>query len=106
MIYDITRTISPQLAVWPGDTPFSFTQQASLAEGDSVNLTTLNMSAHTGTHIDAPWHFQQVDMHPADLPLEPYIGPAHVVSVVWETGGLTPEHVAGIQADRIERLLV
>jgi kynurenine formamidase len=46
MNYDISCTIDPTLAVWPGDTPFSFQQVLNLNAGDSVNLTTLTLSAH------------------------------------------------------------
>ena len=86
-IYDISRTLSPALAVWPGDMPFSFTHSLRLRDGASVNLTTLTLSAHTGSHIDAPYHYVDVSIHPADLPLAPYIGPAHVVTIARRQGG-------------------
>ena len=59
MIIDISRTLSPAIAVWPGDTPFNLRTMLALNGGEAVNLTTLTVSAHTGTHIDAPYHFQQ-----------------------------------------------
>jgi arylformamidase len=105
-IYDISRTISPDLKVWPGDTPFSFEQQMSLAAGQSVNLTTLTLSAHTGSHADAPWHYDASGGHPADIPLWKYIGPAHVVSIERQQGGIMPEDFAGVDLDGLERLLV
>jgi arylformamidase len=86
-IYDITRTISPGLAVWPGDTPFSAERVMSKAAGDSVNLFTLTMSAHTGSHVDAPYHYDDAGVHPADLPLEKTIGLAHVATISWRQGG-------------------
>jgi arylformamidase len=105
-IYDITRTIAPLLKVWPGDTPFSFDHTLKLAGGASVNLTTLHLSAHTGTHMDAPYHYQDGAEHPADLPLEPYIGPAHVVSIAREHGGIVPADFAGKDLMGVERLLI
>ena len=77
-LYDISRVISPSLAVWPGDTAFSVEHQLRLAEGASVNLTALTLSAHTGSHADAPYHYTGQGAHPAELPLEPYLGPAHL----------------------------
>jgi arylformamidase len=105
-IYDISRTISPALAVWPGDTPFSFEQVLDIQQGESVNLTTLTLSAHTGTHADAPWHYDQEGAHPADLPLEPYIGPARVVTLMRQRGGIIPSDFAGSDLSGVRRLLI
>ncbi len=105
-IYDISRTLSPTLAVWPGDTPFSLRQNLSLAGGDGVNLTTLTLSAHAGTHLDAPWHVMAGGAHPADLPLEPFIGRAHVVTVERTAGGIVPADLAGHDWSGGQRLLI
>lgn len=105
-IYDITRMISPGLAVWPGDTPFSFEHVLSLADGSSVNLTTLTLSAHTGTHTDAPYHVDDAGAHPADIPLEKYVGPAHVVTVARRHGGVLPSDFGGRDLAGMARLLI
>lgn len=105
-IYDISRTISPELAVWPGDTPFSARLAMSLDAGEPANVTTLTMSAHTGTHIDAPWHYDAGGPHPADLPLAPYIGPAHVVTVERRQGGIVPADFDGHDLSGMQRLLI
>jgi len=55
-LYDISRTVSPTLAVWPGDAPFVAEHVLRLRDGEPVNLTTLTLSAHTGSHADAPYH--------------------------------------------------
>lgn len=105
-LYDITRTLSPQTAVWPGDTPFSFQQDLSLAAGDAANLTTLTLTAHAGTHLDAPWHVLPGGAHPADLPLAPFVGPAHVVFVERAVGGIVPDDFAGHDLSGLQRLLI
>jgi arylformamidase len=105
-IYDISRTISPSIAVWPGDTRFSFRQVADIRRGASVNLTTLTLSAHTGTHADAPWHALVDGMHPADVPLDRYIGPARVVTISRKNGGIVPEDFAGHDLSGTERVLI
>ncbi len=105
-IYDISRTIAPTLAVWPGDTPFSAVQNLRLAAGDPVNLTTLTMTAHIGSHADAPWHVQAGGGHPADMPLEPFIGPAHVVTITRQHGGIGPTDFAGHDLHGMRRLLI
>jgi arylformamidase len=105
-LYDISRTISPELAVWPGDTPFSFKQVLDLRAGNSVNLTSMTLSPHAGSHADAPWHYVDVDRHPADVPLDSYIGPAHVVTVTRQHGGIVPDDLAAYDLSGIQRLLI
>lgn len=106
MLYDITREINPALAVWPGDAPFSFDQPLKLAAGASVNLTTLRLSAHTGTHADAYFHYTADGAHPAAMPLDAYIGPARVVSVERRDGPLMPDDFPGLDLHATPRLLV
>jgi arylformamidase len=106
MIIDISRTLSPAIAVWPGDTTFSLQSNSSLSEGASVNVTSLSLSAHTGSHIDAPYHFESTGITVEALPLETYWGPAQVVSVRQQEGALRPEVFAGFDLARAPRLLV
>ena len=105
-IYDITRTVAPSTHVWPGDTPFSAVHVMRKAEGSSVNLTTLTLSAHTGTHADAYYHYEADGAHPAQMPLEAYIGRAKVVTVNRRDGGLTPGDFGDVTLVGAERLLV
>ena len=65
-------------------------------EGASVNLTTLTLSAHTGTHADAPYHFDDDGATLAVLDLAPYWGLAQVVTVHKETGPLEPADFAHV----------
>jgi arylformamidase len=106
MIYDITRTITPTLHVWPGDTPYSLQYQLKLAEGASVNLTTLTMSAHTGTHADAYYHYERDGAHPAQMPLMQYVGRARVVTITKRDGPLMPGDFASLDLSDAERLLI
>ena len=87
-LYDISRTVSPVLAVWPGDTPYQFSHVLRVDEGASVNLTTLTLRAHTGSHADAPYHYDAQGSHPAELDLHAYLGPAHVVTIERRSGGI------------------
>ncbi len=105
MLYDITRTVSATIAVWPGDTPFGHVHNARIADGAPVNLTTLTLSAHTGTHADAYYHYEVGGEHPAAMPIDAYIGPARVLTVTRRAGALTPEDFGG-RAAGVERLLI
>ncbi len=106
MLYDITRTITLDLQVWPGDTSFSAAHALRLEEGASVNLTTLTLSAHTGSHADAYYHYRVDGAHPMDMPLEAYIGKARVVTVTKQDGALLPKDFAHIDLTGAERLLI
>ncbi len=105
-IIDISRSLAPDTAVWPGDTPFSLRKKLQRANGDSVNLTTLTISAHTGSHVDAPYHFADQGVTMEEVNLEPYWGPAQVVTVDKESGPLFPADFAAYDLSAAARLLV
>jgi arylformamidase len=106
MIYDITRTVQPSLAVWPGDEAYRTEHILRKSDGYAVNLTTLTMSAHTGTHADAYYHYADDGVHPARMPLEAYIGRARVVTVTKHDGALLAEDFAHVDLNGAERLLI
>jgi arylformamidase len=107
MLYDITRTISTETAVWPGDTPYSYVAALELEAGASVNLMTVTLSPHTGTHADAYFHYELDGEHPAGMPLAAYVGPAHVFTVMRHDGPLGPDDFPGLaDVERVERLLI
>ncbi|API91332.1 kynurenine formamidase [Virgibacillus pantothenticus] len=78
---DISQPLSPQIAHWPGDTPFQYRLTASIEETKSVNIGNIHTSLHIGTHIDAPYHFSATGKTVDQLPIEPYIGRAVVIDV-------------------------
>ena len=106
MLYDITRTVHPHLSVWPGDTAYSVTPTLRIADGSPVNLTTLHLSAHTGTHADAYFHYEELGTHPAAMPLAAYVGRAKVVTVNKRHGPLMPSDFAETVLIGVERLLI
>ncbi len=67
--YDISLTVSPDLPVWPGDPKVTLERVSAIEAGDEANVTHLSMSAHTGTHVDAPCHFlaDGTPVHELDL---------------------------------------
>lgn len=105
-LYDITRTITPTLAVWPGDAAFSVMHQLRKRDGNAVNLTTLTLSAHTGSHADAAYHFIDDAPAPAEMPLTSYLGPAHVVTIGRQHGGIVPADLPQHDLTGVERLLI
>ena len=81
MLYDISLALGPALAVWPGDAPFRFELTWERAAGDSVNVGAVTMSVHTGTHVDAPFHFEDCAAPVDALDLNTFLGPARVLDV-------------------------
>lgn len=105
-ILDISRTLTAELAVWPGDPPFVRQVLASRADGAATNLSALALSAHTGAHVDAPHHFADAAPTITDLALAPFWGLAQVVTVARPAGPLTPADFSHVDLRRAPRLLV
>ncbi|MCS6836936.1 MAG: cyclase family protein [Anaerolineae bacterium] len=106
MLYDISRTIHPRTAVWPGDARYQAHVSLSTEVGNSVNLTTLTLSPHIGSHADAPYHVLDLGGSADTLPLEPYIGRARVVTLARRSGGIVPADCASTNLVGAERLLL
>lgn len=92
--------------MWEGDTEYSTKPVIMKADGASVNLLTLTMSAHTGSHADAYFHYADDGDHPVTMPLEKYIGRARVVTVEKRNGALTLEDFAHVDLVGGDRLLI
>lgn len=81
LMIDITRRISNTSPNWIGDTPVNYTMTAEIAAGAPVNVGSLTMSTHTGTHVDAPWHYDASGKKLHEIPLETWIGACIVLDV-------------------------
>jgi len=55
-IIDLTLTVSDEIPTFPGSPQPSFIPWENIKE-DGYNLELLFLSTHTGTHMDAPYHF-------------------------------------------------
>ena len=85
-LIDVSVPLDAQLPTYPHNTPFSLEPIKRIARGDSSNVSTLHMSAHTGTHVDAPRHFFDEGPGTESLPLELLIGCARVIEVTSRAG--------------------
>jgi arylformamidase len=56
-IYDITLTVTPGMVTWPGDPKVKLERVRKIEDGANANVSEVAMSVHTGTHMDAPFHF-------------------------------------------------
>ncbi|MCY8936340.1 arylformamidase [Peribacillus frigoritolerans] len=102
---DISQRLNENTPYWPGDTQYSYRLNSSMAEGSSVNVGEIRMSTHLGTHIDAPYHFDENGKKIIELDLDLYIGTATVVKVdAAESIGI--KAFEGIELTGVRRLLV
>ncbi|MBI4298879.1 MAG: cyclase family protein [Chloroflexi bacterium] len=77
-LYDISVPIASDMHVYEGDPPFQIRPIAQIEKGAPLNLTSLAMGSHTGTHIDAPYHLLPEGARVDQLPLDIFYGPALV----------------------------
>lgn len=77
--YDISVTISPDLPTWPGDPSVILERVEKMEAGADSNVTRMAMSAHTGTHIDAPYHFILDGICVDQVPVDVLTGRAYVL---------------------------
>jgi arylformamidase len=80
-IFDISLPISPAMAVWPGDPPVVLERVSSMDAGAHDNVSRLSCSVHTGTHVDAPYHFLNDHRTAENISLESLVGPAQVIQI-------------------------
>jgi arylformamidase len=103
-IIDISRSLSDDLAPWPGDTPFHFELKWKMAEGATVNVGAINMGVHNGTHADATFHFDPRGETIERMPLDIYLGDAVVVDLarIFSDAGNQPDRFRQIRVADLE----
>ncbi len=88
--YDISLTISPELPVWPGDPKVVLKRVSKISDGANSNVSRLELSVHTGTHLDAPNHFLDQNQTTVDqLSLKTLTGRAYVLHLPDEVDLIT-----------------
>jgi len=106
VLYDISVAVRVGTPEWPGDAPFGCGWTARIADGASVNLSSISGSPHVGTHADAPLHVH--DDWPASdaLPLVAFVGEVLVLDVSAFGWGPLPLGADDPRLTGVERLLL
>lgn len=78
-LYDISPTLFPGIAVWPGDTPLTREVLCEIEKGASVTLSTMRATVHLGSHADGPNHYAKNAAAIDTRPLDHYLGHAQVI---------------------------
>ena len=104
-LIDVSVPLDAELPTYPHNTPFSLEPIKRIARGDSSNVSTLHMSAHTGTHVDAPRHFFDAGAGTESLALELLMGRARVIEID-SRAGIAAEDLAPIDLSDDIRVLI
>lgn len=104
-MYDVSVLISEELPVWPGDPGISMKRTGSLCHGDDANVTQLTMGVHTGTHIDAPFHFEPDGKTIDELSIETLIGPCYVVEMLDVDESIGLSELENLNFEGVTRIL-
>ena len=102
--HDISLDLSPRTVRWVTAPPLEFHERRRMARGDATNASAVTMSVHSGTHVDAPFHFVPDGAGIDALPLERFVGPALVHAVEAERY-ITEAHVKGLDLAGTTRVL-
>lgn len=80
-IYDVSIPIRNSMPTWPGDPVVENRLVSSLDQNGEANVTYIQMSAHTGTHIDSPKHFLMDGKSIDQLDLNILLGQVEVIEI-------------------------
>jgi kynurenine formamidase len=90
-VVDLSVPLDDGTPVWPGDPPVRLTPAATVAR-DGYNLLAVHMGSQSGTHCDAPYHFDPGGPRIDELDLRLFTGPAILVDV----RGLAARQAVGV----------
>jgi arylformamidase len=80
-VIDISVANGPTQHVYPGDPPPRIEQAKAIRRGDVCNVSLLTMGSHTGTHVDAPYHFIDGGARLGEVALDRMVGEALVADL-------------------------
>jgi arylformamidase len=99
-IIDISVPVCSSMVTYPGDPEVRLERVKAIADGESANISKLDLGVHSGTHVDAPLHFIDGADGADELPLDVLNGPCQVV----EAAALD-ESAVGAVPEGAERVL-
>lgn len=101
-VVDLTHTLSIDFPTFGGEPQLEIENVYKLAD-DGYNLNLWHINEHTGTHMDAPFHFSDQDS--ADLvPVEKLVGPLAIIDIRAKAESnpdaqVTPDDIAAWEAE-------
>ena len=101
---DISIPLRNAMVHWPGDPPVQIERTLDIERGDSHTLARISMGLHTGTHMDAPFHFIRYGVGIDKMPLDTTVGRARVIEIQ-DSESIKPEELVHHRIHRGERIL-
>ena len=106
-LIDISVSVRSHMPIWDRNPGVHTELAQSIARGDHANVTRLDLGAHTGTHVDAPFHFLADGAGAETIDPEALIGEAWVVDATAATTVLDSAAIAAARIpDGAERVLL
>ncbi len=103
---DVTVALENGMVHWEGDPEVKIYRHFELGvDGMPCNLTKLEISAHTATHMDAMCHFVKGGAGIDEMPLEATIGPCRVISMEHVEDQIQPGDLEGLDLQPGERII-
>jgi kynurenine formamidase len=94
-VIDLSNPIDESIPVWP-TLPSVTLEQSAWAARDGYTMEMVEMSTHTGTHIDSPLHFIPEGKTLEEFPIEKFMGEGIVLDLA------PKESEAAITVDELE----
>ncbi len=79
-VIDLTHTIQDDMQIFPGD-PSPSIRPGLTHEKDHCHVDLLKLGSHTGTHIDAPYHFIKNGRRIDEIPARRFVGSGILIDV-------------------------
>lgn len=92
-VVDLSHPVTSETQVYPGD-PVPHLEQHSTIDRDGFNLMTVSMGSQSGTHVDAPFHFDEDGIKIDEIPLGQFVGQA----VIFDCGELSARQEITIES--------
>ena len=103
-VIDISREIYNGMLIWSGDPEVDIENFKSIDRGSSANVGAIYMGLHSGTHIDAPYHFINSGERLEDVELDRFFGIAKVFEIT-DKISIREEHLVSLDIKEGDRVL-
>lgn len=104
-IIDISRPISKEEAVYPGNQPVVLTRLKKY-EKDGSTLSAINFGLHTASHLDLPPHYAKSSLHAEKVDLQKCFGWARVFDFTKTKGEIGGKEIKRIKLRADEIILL
>ena len=100
-VIDLSVAVDAETVVYPGDPRPRFEVHSTI-ENQGFNLLAIHLGSQSGTHVDAPYHFEEDGLRLDAIPVDRFVGPGVVIDAtdLGARGEIRWEHVAPV-ADRL-----